>query len=386
MTRIVAVLPNYFGGGATVTDAIVKALGGDDFEFILVTEKVDKSRQIIAKNLYTKIIICDFPMARYSRDTTEQLASKIKDLNGDILWLIGDEYSDIPLLRNVIKPGAKVIFQLHSVPMYQVRMKDSFTGKPSDRVAYVKWLLLKHSREKLFHTYTRRYAKRTFATVHDVDKYVTLCEAYAAQLAELYPDFASKFVAIYNPAEPVVVDDCCVKRREIIFLGRLTFLDKRVDRLLDIFSKIADSQPDWKLRIVGDGPERKNLERQASMLGLEKRVEFCGFSSNPSEYLKTASIICMTSEFEGWPMALVEAMQYGVAPIAYGCSSGVRELLADGRGIVVEPGKSDIFATQLLQLMASEALRQRISAANTEFLKRLSIRFIANQWRNLFSS
>ena len=387
MKRVITVIPNYLGGGAeTVTDTIAGALRGDGFEFVLVTEQVVEKCRRRVDSLYSEVVIADFPLARYSATTSSRLAELIRPLKGDILWLIGDEFADVPRMRAALNPGGKVIYHLHSVPFFQVGLKNSFHGNESDRLAYGKWFLMKHMREKLLHTYSRRYARRTGITAAEVNSFVTLCNGYRQQLAELYPAHASKFRAIYNPAGKPVEVNPADKRREVLYLGRLSFADKRVDRLLNIYALIAGSHPGWKLRIVGDGPELPNLERQAAELGLESCVEFCGFSSNPAEYLKSASILCMTSEFEGWPMAIVEAMQYGVAPIAFGCTAGVRELLADGRGIDVPPGDNHAYALQLSQLMASPDLRAELVGTHAPFLSQLSISNIAAQWKELFLS
>lgn len=387
MKRVITVIPNYLGGGAeTVTDTIAGALRTEGFDFVLVTEKVVEKCRRRVDSLYSGVVIADFALARYSATTSSRLAELIQPLKGDILWLIGDEFADVDRLRAALNPGGKVIYHLHSVPFFQVGLKNSFHGNETDRIAYGKWFLFKHMREKMLHTYSRRYARRTGITAATTDAFVTLCHGYRRQLAAIYPELDSKFTAIYNPAGKPVEVSPADKRRELLYLGRLSFADKRVDRLLNIFALIAGSHPGWKLRIVGDGPERANLQRQAAELGLDNCVEFCGFSSNPAEYLKTASILCMTSEFEGWPMAIVEAMQYGVAPIAFGCTAGVCELLADGRGIAVQPGDTHNYALQLSQLMASPDLRDEIIGKHKPFLSELSISNIAPKWKELFLS
>lgn len=387
MKRVIVVIPQYLGGGAeTVTDAIVNALKPSGFEFILITEKViDKCRERVEAT-YSRIIYTDFELARYSPKTSAALREIIKPLNGNILWIISDDMANIPTLRAALAPGGKVIYHHHNVPFFQAIIKDTYRGKASDRAAYLKWYLLKHLREKAFHTYTRRYVKRALVTATDVDAYITLTNGFRSQLSALHPQCADKFRAIYNPVvvkpDGVTLAD---KRREVVYLGRLSYPDKRVDRLLRIFAKVAGSHPNWKLRLVGDGPERANLEQLAAALNIHN-IEFCGFSKNPGEYLTTASIICLTSEYEGWPMALVEGMLHKVAPIAFGCTAGVRELLANGRGIVIEPGDEDRFANQLSQLMASPEQRREIIEANAAFLSELSIEKIAAQWKELFLS
>jgi len=371
MKRVAAVIPNYLGGGAeTVTDAIVKALCPRGFEFILITEKVIPGCSRRVRGLYSEVVLADIPLAHYSKTTTIRLAEFLRPLQCDILWLIGDEFADIPLLRSALNPGGKVFYHLHSTPFFQVRIKTALSSR-------------KRLTEKLFHNYSRRYRRRTGRTAADVDGMITLCGGYAEQLKALYPTQADKFRAIYNPAATTNDRPAVEKKREILYLGRLSYADKRVDNLLRIFAKIHDAHPSWKMKIVGDGPERENLQRLAADLGLS-RVEFCGFSANPAEHLASASILCMTSDFEGWPMALVEAMQYGAVPMAFNCSAGVTEILADGRGELVPPGNLHLYAERLSQLMAAPDLRSEIIARHAPFLEKLSIPKIAALWENLF--
>lgn len=385
MKRIIVVIPNYLGGGAeTVTDSIVKALRSSEYEFILITEKVIDKCLGRVEALYTRIIYVDFPLARYSQKTSAALYEIIKPLSGHILWLISDDMANIPMLRSALLPGGKVIFHHHNVPFFQAIIKDTYRGKKSDRLAYMKWYMLKHVREKLFRTYTRRYINRALITATNVDAYITLTNGFCSQLRTLFPQCADKLHAIYNPVvEKNGGINLSNKQREIIYLGRLSYPDKRIDRLLHIFAKVTGSHPGWKLRLVGDGPDRANLEQLSKDLNIHN-IEFCGFADNPGEYLTRASIICLTSEYEGWPMALIEGMIYNVAPIAFGCTAGVRELLADGRGIVIEPGDEASFANQLSQLMASPDKRREIVEASTTFLSELSIDNIARQWKDLF--
>lgn len=367
-TRIIAVLPNYFGGGKTVTDAIVEALVPRRFKFTLIA-----ARPYIKNandGIFESAIGTDIPLAHYSESTTLQLYNLIKPLKGDHLWLIGDEFANVPLLRSALNPGGKVFYHLHSTPFFQVRIKTALSAR-------------KRLTEKLFHNYSRRYRRRTGRTAADVDGLITLCRGYADQLKALYPAQANKFLAIYNPISTTNNRPAVEKKREILYLGRLSYADKRVDYLLRIFAKIHDAHPSWKLKIVGDGPERENLQHLAADLGLS-RVEFCGFSANPAEHLASASILCMTSDFEGWPMALIEAMTFGTVPIAFNCSAGVAEILADGRGELIPPGDFHLYAERLSQLMAAPDLRNEITARHAPFLEKLSIEKIAAQWEALF--
>lgn len=95
------------------------------------------------------------------------------------------------------------------------------------------------------------------------------------------------------------------------------------------------SFPDWKLIIVGDGVEKRNLVEKVIQLKLNN-VVFEGFQ-NPSLYYKRASILMLTSEYEGFGLVVVEAMSFGVIPVVYGSYSAVYDIISDGVDGVILP-------------------------------------------------
>ena len=129
------------------------------------------------------------------------------------------------------------------------------------------------------------------------------------------------------------------KQKEIIYVGRLDFVQKRVYRVIDTWNYLEERFPDWRLTIVGDGEDRENLENHVKYLGL-KRVSFEGFHK-PIDYYKRASILLLTSDFEGFPLVLAECMNFGVIPAVYNSYSAVKDIIEDGKDGVILP-KSDI--------------------------------------------
>lgn len=115
-------------------------------------------------------------------------------------------------------------------------------------------------------------------------------------------------------------------RRHIISVGSLIPL-KRVEDVIEGYSKVANRHRDYDLVILGDGSERKNLEELAKILGLEGRVHFLGRVENPFKYLKRSEIFVMASESEGFPNVLIEAMACGCQVVASDCISGPREII-----------------------------------------------------------
>ena len=100
-------------------------------------------------------------------------------------------------------------------------------------------------------------------------------------------------------------------------------------RILQTWALLEQRYPDWRLTIVGDGPDRVNLENQVFESQLEN-VSFEGFQ-NPRGYYERASILLLTSEFEGFPLVLPECMSFGVVPAVYGSYSAVYDIVEDGK-------------------------------------------------------
>ena len=386
MKRIAILLPGYLGGGAeTVTDAIVSQLKHRGFEFILITSKLIEECRPKVESLYDRVIVTEVQMDHVNQKTTRLLVDVVRPLKADIIWMLCCPYPNPGLLRSALNSGGKVVFHLHSIPYYEAMFKDHYVKMPDHGPNdYYRWYIYKHLKQKFLKIYTWRFRRLQAPFLHEIDRYVVLCKGYARTLRLMNPLRRHKFVTMYNPAPK---SDCAVapKRKELIFVGRLSHMDKRVDNLLKIFSLITDKHPDWTLKIVGDGPDRANLERMAADLGLE-RVEFCGFSTNPAEHLKTASILCLPSDLEGWGMVLIEAMHHGVVPIAFKCSDGVKEVLANGRGVLVSHKHRHAYARKLSKLMTDEALRRKICSRHAEFLAEVNIDRVADRWEEFFNS
>ena len=170
----------------------------------------------------------------------------------------------------------------------------------------------------------------------------------------------------------------------VVSVGRLS-QEKGFDVLIEAFSKSTNKYPDWNLVIFGEGPERKNLEALVSRLGVEGKVSLPGRIENPEKVVGTAEIFAMSSRYEGFPNALLEAMTCGLPVVATDCQSGPREILNGGEdGLLVPVEDSGAMADSLISLMGDPDARKRLGENARASVQRFSLPNIMNQWEDLF--
>jgi N-acetylgalactosamine-N,N'-diacetylbacillosaminyl-diphospho-undecaprenol 4-alpha-N-acetylgalactosaminyltransferase len=113
----------------------------------------------------------------------------------------------------------------------------------------------------------------------------------------------------------------------IVCTGRLVPL-KRFGDLMDAFARVAPDFPRMRLRIIGDGPERARLERNAALSAVAERITFAGRVADPFGAMAGCIVFVSCSETEGFGMAIVEALALGIPVVASDCAYGPREILA----------------------------------------------------------
>lgn len=137
--------------------------------------------------------------------------------------------------------------------------------------------------------------------------------------------------------------------------GRLVE-QKGFDTLLEAFALVRASR-DTRLIILGDGPLKEPLQEQARSLGIEASVDFVGFHANALSFMSHADVFVLSSNWEGMPTVLIEALALGLPIVATDCHSGPRELLDDGAlGILTPVGDAEALARGMLLSLSSSNL------------------------------
>jgi glycosyltransferase involved in cell wall biosynthesis len=148
-----------------------------------------------------------------------------------------------------------------------------------------------------------------------------------------------------------------------LFIGRLV----PRKRVATAIRAVGETEAEIRLVVVGEGPERSNLERIAHEHGLAERVSFTGAVPNVADYLRAADFFLLPSRSEGLSNALLEAMACGLACLAPPVS-GVDELFAGGRGIVVASDEAESWGRAIERLAADPEQTKRLGARARELV------------------
>lgn len=221
--------------------------------------------------------------------------------------------------------------------------------------------------------------------ISESDYYVVLCEEYAKKLRKItnvsHPDH---IVSISNPIElTTLTGELPSKRNQVLFVGRLNE-QKRVDRLLRVWSRVEKKLTGWKLIVIGEGDTRSQYEGFARSLKL-KNVLFLG-NVNSSEEMISSRIVTMGSSHEGFGMTLVEGMAVGTVPMAFDSYEALRDIIDDGvNGYCIQLWDYEDFASKIIALAKEDNLWKRLSSNAKMAVKKFDVQMIADRWEKLFN-
>jgi len=149
------------------------------------------------------------------------------------------------------------------------------------------------------------------------------------------------------------------------WIGRMTAV-KRTDDVLVAFKRLREEGIDAVLCMVGDGPDRPELERRAHELGVVRHTLFLGYQADVAPFYAAFDALVLPSSNEGTPVSAIEALAAG-RPVVATRVGGVPDVVQEGRdGFLVDPGATDDLAERLTRLARDPDLRERMGAAGRE--------------------
>ncbi len=211
--------------------------------------------------------------------------------------------------------------------------------------------------------YTALQRWQYFTLLRLVDRIVVQFEDFS----EGYPkELQSRIVTIPNPvprAERAAApgQPNAAGRYTLLAVGRLDGVQKRLGCLIAAFGQVATDHPAWDLVVVGDGPERETLVRQAADCGIADRAKFDASTRDIYSAYAEAQLFVIPSLWEGFPNALAEAMSHGLPAVGFAGAEGVSHLIDDGESGWLAEGLDDAkaLARTLDKAMADHSERAR---------------------------
>lgn len=192
---------------------------------------------------------------------------------------------------------------------------------------------------------------------------------------------ASVGIVIANPISDKLPIRESITQGKIVNEGRLS-AQKNQRMLIDAFEKFSKIYPEYKLFIYGDGPEENNLKKYIKENKLEKNIILMGYASDVMEQIKDAECFVLSSDYEGMPNALMEAMGIGIPCISTDCPCGGPRYLIDNmeNGILTDVGNSQQLVDAMISIANNKILANSLGKKATEVNKKLDANVIAKQW------
>ena len=238
-----------------------------------------------------------------------------------------------------------------------------------------------------------RYIKHYFPYV---DAYIFLAQSFLRQFVDFSGwkknrpilDFCNNPLRFSNFIDSKDIDN---KENIVLFVGRMYEGHKKVSKILNAWHSIEQkyNKSDWKLILVGDGPDRPLFEKIANDLCL-KNYKFVGFCQ-PDEYYKKAKIFLMTSTHEGWGMTLVESQQNGVVPVVRDTFSAVHDIIEDNyNGRIIAPDDEETYVDAIIELMDNSEKLRMMALNGVKTCRNCTIEKVVDKWemtlRNLLKN
>lgn len=258
-----------------------------------------------------------------------------------------------------IKDGSKKILELH----------------------YCKFFRLQYGRKGILGLIDKWRTRSDERLVRRFDRFVVLTQEdrqYWGDLPniQVIPNAAMRLKNVY--ADPSV--------KRVLAVGRLDY-QKGFDKLIRAWKLVKEDSElsDWKLDIFGQGEWRDRLLNEINEYGLEDSVKIHPPTTDIGQEYVTSSILVMSSNYEGFPMVMIEAMACGVPAVSFAFKCGPKDIIRhQENGLVVSEGDVAALAKALSFMMKDNAMRAHCAQNAREIIAEYSEEVIMKKWMDLF--
>lgn len=358
--KIAFFLPNLQGGGA---ERVVVTLANS-----------------FSKRVNVDIVLCDA-----NGPLLKECSQNVKLINLNVK----NEYFCLsPLVNYINKHSPDVFLSTLDLANIMVLIAKKISGFQKKIIIRLSNTVSKQKRS-FFKKKIERFLMKNFYNTADV---IIAVSNGVAKDFSLYTGINEKRVSvIYNP---VISEDLYTLANEkidhpwfvdhdlpvILAVGRLT-KQKNYPLLIKAFARLQEKIP-CRLLILGEGNERQKIHDLVNSFELNEYVDMPGFQQNPFAYMKKADCFVLSSDYEGLPNVLIQAMACGCPVVSTDCPSGPREILGDGKfGYLVPVGDADSLAFSMMQILNGQILKPSV-----DWMEKFTLENVVEQYWQFFNA
>ena len=259
-----------------------------------------------------------------------------------------------------IKDGSKKVLELH----------------------YCKFFRLQYGRKGILGWIDKLRTRQDESIVRRFDRFVVLTQEDKGYWGDI-----PNIQVIPNAAKLLGQQFSNLSKKRVIAVGRLDY-QKGFDRLIQAWELIQENGTfhDWQLDIFGQGEWRGMLQQMIDSKRLQANMHICPPTKNIGTEYTHSSLLVMSSNYEGFPMVMIEAMACGLPVVAFDFKCGPKDIIQDGKnGLLVSNGDIQGLADAMMTLMGNEALRKRMGEEARKVISTYSEETVMSQWIRLFT-
>ena len=286
----------------------------------------------------------------------QKLSSILNKEKADVMVsLFPSESSFYPSLKD----GSKKVLELH----------------------FNKFFRLQYNRTGLMGLIDRLRTWQDERMVRKFDKFVVLTEEDKGYWGDM-----PNIQVIPNAALFMADRYADMSRKRVIAVGRLDY-QKGFDRLIDAWQIVCSTGlfQEWRLDIFGQGEWKDMLKARIKEYGLQNSLHLNEPTKEIAKEYADSSMLVMSSNYEGFPMVMIEAMACGLPVVTFDFKCGPRDIIKDEEnGLIVPDGDIQALADAMMRLMANESLRQTMSVEARKVVETYSEEVVMRKWGELF--
>lgn len=235
------------------------------------------------------------------------------------------------------------------------------------------------------------YLKKAQKQLADMEHVIAQCDAMKDMLLEKNVVEKEQLTVVYNPVSRDLIEKVrelrqpfCEREKErikeIAFIGRID-PQKNLSHLLKAFAIVHEKKKNTQLRLVGDGHLTEQMKQLAEQLKIADAVIFHGVCSEMEKIYAGADVVALSSEYEGMPNCLIEAIGCGIPVVSYDCPLGPREIIVEGvNGYLVEYNNIEMLAEKMCQALGRDWKENDIKETSDKF----DVSYIADEYERIF--